>query len=101
MTTEKEDTVEFNDSDSLSHRAITKAIYDSFCRKGGSEFAEEAVTNMQDAYQTIHRHWFPGNYRTLFYLGYCFGRKEEIEALAKSQEFLMQWLENDEYDDPD
>lgn len=98
MTTEKENAVEFNDSDSLSHKAITQAIYDSFKNKGGLEFAEEAVAHMQETFQTIDRHWFPENYRTLFYLGYCFGRKEEIESLAQSH-FLMRWLNSEEYDE--
>ena len=87
--------MDFHENDSLSHQAITQAIYESFCRKGGPEFAEEAVSHMQEAYQEIHRHWFPGNYRTLFYLGYCFGRKEEVESWAQSQEFLAQWLDSD------
>jgi len=90
--------VKFNEDDSLSNQAITQAIYESFCRKGGPEFAEEAINHMLDAYQEIHRHWFPGNYRTLFYLGYCYGRKEEVETMAKSHEFLTRWLENE---DPD
>ena len=93
--------MEFNESDSLSNRAITQAIYESFCRKGGMEFAEEAVEYMQDAYQEIHRHWFPGNYQTLFYLGYCFGRREEVEALAQSHDFLTRWLASDDQEDPD
>ena len=90
--------MEFNNNDSLAHKAITQAIYDSFKRKGGLEFAEEAVALMQEAFQTLERHWFPENYRTLFYMGYCFGRKEEIEALAQSH-FLMRWLNSEEYDE--
>ena len=94
--------MEFNESDSLSHRAITRAIYESFKSKGGLEFAEEAIVHMQEAFASIDRHWFPENYRTLFYLGYCFGRKEEVESLAQSH-FLMRWINSEDYneDQPD
>ena len=77
---------------------VTEAIYVLFSERGGVEFAQEALKNMREAYQSIQKPFFSSNYQILFYLGYCFGRGDDFNSLRETQLLLAWWKSQDDED---
>ena len=78
-----------------SVESVTEAIHSLFEDRGGVEFAQEALKNMRESYQSIKKPFFTSNYQILFYLGYCFGRGDDYNSLRETQ-LLLEWWENQE-----